>query len=66
MKYEILGKKIVSCGGAGDELTIGFDDGVFITLKATTHFYVDSAGRLKVSPTIQVSTDKVELEAEAE
>lgn len=67
MSYEILGKKIVSFGGAGsDELIISFDDGVTLTLKAEAYVNLDTDGWLRVRPRIQISTDKVELTAEEE
>ena len=63
MKYNILGKKIASTSIGSDEITIGFEDDVILTLKAKSHVTLGIDGILRVRSSIQISTDKVKLEA---
>ena len=67
--YDIKGKKIVSVEGVetgSKEITIGFDDGVFVDITAKADVVLDHKGRLIIYPTIEISTFKVELKEEAE
>ena len=64
MKYNIMGKVIVSVGSSVDQITLGFEDGVNVIIKAKGYIATDSDGRLRIRSTLDITTDKLELEAE--